>query len=162
MNYSQSQIREHISQFLHQNAIMTLAVSENNQPWVCTLYYGIDDDLNMYIVSDPNNIHGKVIAKNSKIAFNIFDSHQPITQPKTGVQGKGTIQLVKGLKENAKGLKLWHQANPGIEANITVKDLLKKVTDTRVYKITPTYLKFFNKQLYGSDEYGIITLNQEK
>lgn len=158
MNFSNTQIREHISQFLNQNAIMTLAVAEKDQPWVCTLYYGIDNDLNMYIVTDPNNIHGKIIATNPLVAYNIFDSHQPITQPKTGVQGKGTIKLVKGITENAKGLMLWHKANPGIEANITVKDLLKKITDTKIYKITPTYLKLFNKQLYGEPEYGILEL----
>lgn len=152
--------RQDISQFLHQNGIMTLAVSHNDQPWVCTLYYGIDADLNMYLVSDPNSDHGKVISQNPKVAFNVFDSHQPITLPKKGVQVKGTIQLVKGLKENTKGRLLWHKANPGIEAKITLKDILKKLSDTKIYKITPTYLKFFNKELYDSAEYGILDLTQ--
>jgi len=35
---------------------------------------------------------------------------------------------------------------------------LKKLSDTKLYKITPTYLKFFNKVLYGSEEYGELFL----
>jgi uncharacterized protein YhbP (UPF0306 family) len=158
MEYSSEEIRQHIFDFLKQNGIMTLAVSANHQPWVCTLYYGIDDNMNLYIVTDPGSEHGQVIAANEKIAFNVFDSRQKITQPKQGVQGKGTIQMVKGLKANTKALFLWHRQNPGIEAKITVKDLLKKLTDTKIYQITPTYLKFFNKSLYSPAEYGIYSL----
>ena len=134
---------------------MTLAVSENDQPWIRTLYYGIDDEMSMYIVTDPNNVHGKIMTRNLKVAFNIFDSHTKITESKLGIQGKGTIAIVEGLVGNTKAIMLWHKANPGIEAKITIQDLLKKVTDTKIFKITPTYLKFFNKQLYGKDEYGI-------
>lgn len=148
-------IKKDIDTFLRTSqGIMTLAVSENNIPWVCTLYFGIDKDMNMYIVTDPKNIHGKIIVKNKNIAFNIFDSHQKITKLKKGIQGKGTIKLVEGILENTKGIYLWHKNNPGIEEKITIKDILRKVTNTKVYKITPTYLKYFNKDLYGEEEYG--------
>ncbi|KKU92261.1 MAG: hypothetical protein UY21_C0003G0037 [Microgenomates group bacterium GW2011_GWA1_48_10] len=81
------------------------------------------------------------------MAFNIFDSHTKITEPKGGVQGQGVCTLVKSIPEIIKGLRLWHSANPGIESRITL-DAVKKVADTKVYKIRPTYMKFFNKQLY--------------
>jgi uncharacterized protein YhbP (UPF0306 family) len=160
MKFTQTQIRQQITDFLKSHGILTLAVSHNDKPWVCTLYYGLDDDLTMYLVSDPGSDHGQVIAQNPKVAFNIFDSRQPITLPKQGVQGKGTIRLVKGLKENLKGLRLWHHANPGIEKNITIDDL-KKIPNTKLYNLTPTYFKFFNKELYGSAEHGILDLQKE-
>lgn len=147
------QIPSEIIQFIKHNGILTLAVC-NTEPWVCTLYYGSDENLNLYLVTNPNSTHGKILELNSKIAFNIFDSHTKITDLKLGVQGKGTCTRVSELKELSKGLVLWHKANPGIESKITLTDL-KKLKDTKIYKIIPTYLKFFNKDLYGKEEYGI-------
>ena len=73
---------------------------------VCTLYYGTDENLNFYLVTDPNSEHGKMLEKNKRVAFNIFDSHTKITQPKKGIQGKGDCSQVKDWKEVAKGLML--------------------------------------------------------
>jgi len=149
------QIKEDIFKFIKSNGIMTLATQSKEGPWVCTLYYGVDEKMNLYIVTDPGSRHGKAMAKNSHVAFNIFDSHQKITKPKKGIQGVGEIEQVHGLILITKALMFWHKANPGIEKNITVKDILKKITDTKVYKITPKYLKFFNKVLYSPKEYGV-------
>lgn len=157
---TKKQIRKDIFQFLRSNGIMTLAAASKNEPWVCTLYYGIDEKMNLYIVTDPNSKHGKMISANPKVAFNIFDSHQKITKPKKGVQGLGKVKKVEGTRAVTKALMFWHKANSGIGEKITVKDILKKVTDTNVFKITPTYLKFFNKQLYGPQEYGILDLHK--
>jgi uncharacterized protein YhbP (UPF0306 family) len=152
------QVRQDITDFLKVNGVMTLATCEKNEPWVCTVYYGIDEKLNMFIVTDPNSRHGKSLANNPKVAFNIFDSHTKNTDPKQGVQGTGVIEQVKGIIEVTKALILWHKANPGLESRLDVKYLVKKASDARIYKVTPEYVKFFNKQLYGSDEFGEVKL----
>lgn len=148
------QVKSDIFRFLKGYGIMTLATQSSKGPWVCTVYYGIDDDMNLYIVTDPNSIHGKNMAKNNRVAFNIFDSQQKINKPKRGVQGSGTIELVKGIVNVTKALVLWHKQNPGVEKSITIKEV-KKFADTKVFKITPKYLKYFNKVLYSPEEYGI-------
>ena len=149
-----TQIKEDISKFIKKNGIMTLATQSSKGPWACTVYYGVDDDMNLYIVTDPNSTHGKDMTKNVRVAFNIFDSHQKIYKSKKGVQGSGTIEMVKGPANIAKALALWHKQNPGVEKSITIKEV-KKFADTKVFKITPKYLKFFNKGLYFPEEYGI-------
>lgn len=148
------QIREDAFKFIKSNGIMTLATQSNQGPWVCTVYYGTDKDMSLYIVTDPNSIHGRNFTQNKKVAFNIFDSHQKITKDKRGIQGRGTIEIVKGIVDVGRALYLWHKANPGAEKNITIEKV-KKLADTKVFKITPTYLKFFNKVLYSPEEYGI-------
>lgn len=158
MKKSKNQIKKEIFQFLKQNSILTLAVASENIPWLCTLYYGIDDQMNLYVVTDPNNNHGKIMARNPIVAFNIFDSHQKITEPKKGLQGKGKISIIKESKSVTSALGLWHKANPGIEERITAKNILDTSSDTKIFKITPTYLKYYNDQLYGKEEYGIIDL----
>jgi len=152
---SRAQIKKDIFDFISSNGIMTLATQSKAGPWVCTVYYGHDKEMNLYIVTGPATTHGKNLEKTKKVAFNIFDSRQGITKPKKGVQGRGVCEIVKGLTGNTRGLYLWHKANPGIEEKITVKDILKKLSHTKVYKISPTYLKFFNKTLYSPEEYGV-------
>ena len=61
-----------IVKFIKENGVMTLATSDS-EPWVCTLYYGTDENPTLYLVTDPNSVHGKMIEKNPNVAFNIFD-----------------------------------------------------------------------------------------
>src|SRR3989344_7467536 len=129
-----------IFEFVRRNGIMTLATQSAKGPWACTVYYGVDDDLNLYIVTDPDSIHGRSIAKNKQVAFNIFDSRQKIYENKEGVQGSGTIEMVRGILNITKALLLWHRQNPGVEKAITIEKV-KQLADTKVFKIIPTYLK---------------------
>jgi uncharacterized protein YhbP (UPF0306 family) len=150
-------IKTDIFKFVKANGIMTLAVCENNIPWVCTVYYGMDDDFNMYIVTGPETRHGKYIKTNKKVAFAVYNSHTKVTENKVGIQGEGTCALVKNPLEVVKGLLLWQKGNPGAETKVTM-ETIKKFADTRIFKIEPKFLKFFNKDLYGDKEYGEITL----
>ena len=155
---TKEQTRKDIFNFVKANGVMTLATQSNRGPWVCTVYYGIDKDMNMYLVTDPRTAHAKNFVKDSRVAFNIYDSHQKIIKLKRGVQGFGICEIVKGVLANTKALFLWHKQNPGIEKAITIKDIFKKLTDTKIYKITPKYLKFFNQELYPSEEWNGIEL----
>jgi hypothetical protein len=65
--------------------------------------------------------------------------------------------MVTDLAEVAKGLLMWHKANPGTESKITLEDI-KKYKDTRLYKIQLNFAKYFNKDLYGSKRYSEITI----
>jgi len=152
--FLKEQIKKDIYEYIRANGVMTLATQSSSGPWACTVYYGIDSNMNLYIVTDPDSVHGKNIQKNNEIAFNIYDSHQKIDKPKKGVQGKGRIEMVRGVLSVTKGLMLWHKQNPGVEKKLTVREV-KKFKDTKVYKITPYFLKYFNKSLYPDTEYEI-------
>ncbi len=138
---------------------MTLATVSGKQPWVATVYYAVNDQMNLIILTDPSSRHGQEMAKNPKVAFSIFDSGQPnVAAVKIGIQGIGIISPVKGLKANTQALLAWHRANPGKEKDITIKDVVKTLTDSRMYQITPTYLKHFNKSLYPGVKYGLLKI----
>ena len=78
---TKAQIKSDIFKFIKANGIMSLATQSAKGPWVNTVYYGTDKDMNLFIVTDPNSIHGRNFTKNGKVAFNIFDSRQKITGP---------------------------------------------------------------------------------
>lgn len=150
-------IRQDVLTFLKSHGVMTLSTSQNNQPWCATVYYGINDDLVMYIVTDPDSVHGKHLKENNMISICVFDSHTKITETKQGIQATGTASQVTDIVELTKALILWHRANPGVESKITIEDL-KKFKDTRIYKIKLSYIKFYNKILYAGDGYAEIKI----
>lgn len=44
--------------------ILQLATAENNNPWICTVHFYADDQLNLYWVSRTDRKHSKQIAEN--------------------------------------------------------------------------------------------------
>ena len=154
-----TEIKENILSFLQSHGIATLATVSGKQPWVCTVYYAVDNQMNLIILTDPASRHGLEMAKNPQVAFSIYDSQQPNSASvKIGIQGTGTISLIKGLTANTKALVAWHKANPGKEKDITIKDIIKTVTDCRMYQIAPKYFKHFDKSLYPGVKYGTLLL----
>jgi uncharacterized protein YhbP (UPF0306 family) len=62
------QAEELIKQYLEQVKVMQLATSINGQPWVCTVSYYSDKDLNFYWISTIEREHSQAIAQNPKVA----------------------------------------------------------------------------------------------
>lgn len=63
--------------------------------------------------------------------------------------------MIEKQAEIVQALKIWHQANPGMESRIT-QEAIKKWPDTKLYKIRPTRMKFYNDKLYGKKEYALL------
>ena len=61
-------IEESIKAYVGQANIMQLGTSENDQPWICTLHFYSDADLNFYWCSTTDRRHSKELAHNSKAA----------------------------------------------------------------------------------------------
>lgn len=70
---------------------MQIATTANDQPWICTVYYVVDDELNLYWLSLPTRRHSQELAAHNKAAVTVavkFD------QPIIGVQAEGTVSVV--------------------------------------------------------------------
>lgn len=63
---------ELVQQYLPKFNTMQLATSVNNQPWVCTVHYYTDEDLNFYWISDKNRRHSKEIQDNPQVTSYIL------------------------------------------------------------------------------------------
>ena len=88
---------------LKTNIYLSLATTDGKIPWIAPLFYCLDDDYNFYFISQMESIHAMHVLKHPKVAFAIFDSHQP-EGTGNGVQGLGIVNLlvddtlVEGLK----------------------------------------------------------------
>ncbi len=130
---------------------MTLATFDK-KPWVCTVYYANDSDLNLYFVSSPKSKHCKDIERNSNVAIAIFDSHIKNSEKKGGIQLQGIVKKISDWKETERVLKMWNKKNPGMEKVITVEKMKSGEVSSRIYKVIPTYIKYFNQRL-GEDSF---------
>jgi uncharacterized protein YhbP (UPF0306 family) len=64
---------------------------DGDQPWICTVYFVEDDDLNLYWLSLPARRHSQEIARHNKIAVAApikFD------KPVIGIQAQGKAEAV--------------------------------------------------------------------
>ena len=137
-------------EYLRKHRLMTLSTYDEG-PWVSTVYYAVHEDLNLYFISDPSSNHCQHIAKNPQISCAIADSRQKVTDKKTGVQLKGQVSYLADPAKIQKVLAMWNTANPGFEQVINFENMEKGVIKSKVYKITPTYIKFLNEELYGPE-----------
>lgn len=114
---------------IRNNIYLTLATA-TEMPWASPLFYCKDNKFNFYYISLTNSVHSQNIAKNGKVAFAIFDSHQK-EGTGNGVQGYGIAKQLKGI-EIVDALRYYRTSF--IPMNLAT---LRKVGYYRLYKITP-------------------------
>ncbi len=143
--------------YLQSKRLMQLATANKN-PWICTIYYTIDEEFNIYFLSNQKTKHCQDILKNPNVACAITDSHQKVLDDKIGVQIEGTAIQVQDQKEIKKAVNLWNQANPGVAKILSFSAIFLKLRKERVFKVQPTKIKFFNEALFGAKESKTITI----
>lgn len=83
--------------------MMQIATVSGDQPWICTVYFVEDENLNLYWLSLPSRRHSQEIAKHKKIAIAIpikFDKN-----PIIGIQAEGRAEVVTDSKQVARIMK---------------------------------------------------------
>jgi uncharacterized protein YhbP (UPF0306 family) len=82
---------ELIRSYLPYGRVMQVATVNNDQPWICSVYYVEDNDMNLYWLSFPTRRHSLEIAKHNKIATTIPIKHD---RPVIGIQAEGAAEAV--------------------------------------------------------------------
>jgi len=140
--------------YLKSQNLMTLATCDKNL-WVSTVYYVIDENFNLYFLSEQATIHCQQLSKNAEVACGIVDSRQKVADKKIGVQFLGKASRVDSLEKIKWMLALWNKVNPGFETIINFKNIQNKVIKSRIYKVEPRLIKFFNEKIYGPEGFKV-------
>lgn len=138
--------KQKLLEYLKSRDLMILAT---NGPTASTLYYGIDDNFNFYIVTSPTSEHGVNFSKNPNVACVVVDTNQKMfkTKNKSGVQIKGKIEQVS-IDNLRKALNVWAHANKEM-AEKFFKNISEGKWKDKVFTIAPSEIKWFNEELYG-------------
>ena len=144
--------RQALLDYLRSRKLMTLATN-GDDVWATTVFYTVDDDFNLYFLSEPKTQHVQDLHKNPSVACAIADTNQEAAKSKLGVQFKGVAEEVTGIDRLMPIMDMWHAVNPGLESVLSIDTIRGKVIDSVVYKLKPQYAKFFNEDLYGKEGY---------
>lgn len=83
---------------------MQLATVGAGKPWVCSLYYVADDNLNLYWLSLPGRRHSQEIVDNPNVSIAIAVKTD---QPVIGIQAEGRAEIIKNKQIIKKVMELY-------------------------------------------------------
>lgn len=137
---------ELIRQYLPKGRMMQVATVSGDQPWICTVYFVEDDDLNLYWLSLPTRRHSQEIAAHSKVAVAVpikFD------KPVTGIQAEGVAEPVTDKQTIADIMRRYvDRYNSGQQ----FYDLFVAGQNQHVlYKFTPSKYVLFDEVTFPDD-----------
>ena len=144
-----------LEKYLKAHRLLTLA-TVSDKPWICTVYYVLDEQLNFYFLSDRDSRHVREILKNNQVAISVADSDQGFLDPKVGIQLEGIASEITGIAKLKWFFKMWNTLFPGKENKFNLENLSKgkKGLDSKIIKVKPVYIKYMNKDLFGEETYG--------
>lgn len=142
--------KEQVKNFLVQHKQMVIA-TYGDHPWIATVYYSFDDDLNLYFLSSPSTLHAKHIAQNNNVAVAI-SKEQKISSRKQGLQLHGYAQQITKADLVKHALRHWKDSLSVIDPELSYENMLKKVVKGRMYKIVPKKIKLFHEGLFDVED----------
>jgi len=148
----------HIKKYLSNKFQLVLATTGGEHPWISTLFYSTDDQMNIYFLTNPKTLHGKQLAKNPKVAVAIADSPQVPSSKKRGLQIYGICEQISGARKISHATNLWKKTLGVTSRDYSYEGMIKKAISGRMYKITPKKIKFFNEELWEEGEEIMIEL----
>ena len=145
-------MKKELFEFLKNQRLMAIASCEGGI-WVANIYYGIDDDSRIYFISPTDTRHSQQIMKSPDVAFSVawYDEESPGNRK--AVQGLGVCTVAEKEEDIRKGVYLHNENFPEFMQTLTPEYLLSSKNDTKVWILKPRYIKFWNDELYGEEEW---------
>lgn len=130
-----------IKEYLRQAKLMQLATSIDNQPWVCSVWFGFDDELNLYWFSSTTRRHSKEVIINQKVAGAIVLPQTPTDAPR-GIQFEGIAELLTKQEDIDKAVSVYVDR---IFSKYTITNFMNSTERPhRFYKIKPSMYVLFD------------------
>lgn len=137
-------LREMILDYLGESKLMQIATAKDNKPWVATVWYANDDDLNIYFISRKVRRHSLEIKENPNVAGAIVKPHlQGSGEKVRGLQFEGTVEWCFGdtLK---RACELYVEKYPTAE-RIPLEMLEDRNSTGAFYAIRPSLFVLFDE-----------------
>ena len=143
---------EHYLEFTQSQHVLTLACHSDAEIWTANVYFATDDVGTMFFVSPKDTKHSALIFKNSAIAFSSAWFDAADHKNRKSIQGLGMCRLASTEKEIETGIALLYKKFPDMHDTLTLKWILTNAWGTRVWVIKPTFIKYWDDELYGDEE----------
>ena len=156
-SYTDAALNESVHSILEANELLGMATVCSSEAYANTAYFAFNDQLDLYILSEPTTQHSVNVVQNPSVAVAIFDSHQPWTSDKRGLQLFGSCEMASGgdltdavacyLKRFA-GLKKWVTS---------ANDIIRGAINSKFYIMHVKSLKLFDELRFGKEKFISLT-----
>ncbi|HVX57710.1 MAG TPA: pyridoxamine 5'-phosphate oxidase family protein [Candidatus Saccharimonadales bacterium] len=138
-------------EYLRQIKVMQLATSENNVPWICTVHFYADDELNLWWSSRTDRKHSQQLANNPQASATVLvHENTPEKDYVIAVTAAGVVELVKDIPADIR------------QAYITKLDrpdhLLPPNNMQEFYRLKPRSIVVFDTKNFSQDPRQEFTL----
>jgi uncharacterized protein YhbP (UPF0306 family) len=138
--------------FLQEQRLLTLAtVSTDGFPWVSNVYYSITDKGEIFYISPTTTNHSKHVVANKEVAFSVAWYEKDNMENRKSVQGRGICSQVTNFAKISRLISNHLSFYPDWKDFLTTDAILRHLIESRPYMIKPTYMKFFNDELFGEE-----------
>lgn len=134
-------LRTLIVEYMEKTWMLQVATAKNNQPWVCTVHYAFDDELNLYWISKPSTRHSQEVQENEKVAGAIVLPHA-LGDKVRGLQIEGTATAVTDPDEIRTALN--HYSRRFGMSEERVNAIVNGTDGHNCYKLSPSLLVLFD------------------
>jgi hypothetical protein len=141
-------LRAEIRRLLEDYNTLALATSGDGVPWVASVFYVSDGDLNLYFVSDHRTRHAREMAANPRVALAI-NADPDNWNDVRGLQVEGQTARVEGM-ERAKALALYLGKFTSVKALFeTPKSadehaIVQRLRSTDFWRVTPSFIRIID------------------
>ena len=133
------EVKTLVKGYMEEAKLMQLATSANGQPWVCSVWFAADEDLNIYYFSSTLRRHSREVAANRKVSGAIALPHTPLDKPK-GVQFQGDAEMLTEKADIDDAISLYAGR---IFPKEKVLELMERSSHA-FYRIRPTMFVLFD------------------
>lgn len=134
------ELRQAVIEYLEQAKLMQVATSSANRPWVCSVWFTFDADLNLYWFSWTGRRHSRELESNGKVAGAIALPQNPEDMPK-GLQFEGDATMLTNKEDIDFAIGIYSRiySRHSVEERINSKE-----RPHRFYMIKPTKYVMFD------------------
>lgn len=115
-----------IQEYFNEGTVMQLATVRDGKPWICTVYFTVDDDLNIYWTSAKSRQHSKEIVDDPRVAIAVVRDDKK----KQALQITGQAELV--LLDDVERVNKLYGDKFGDKPE-RLKEVLNNTADGRAY-----------------------------
>ncbi len=135
-------------EYLEKARMMQVATAKDGQPWVCTVYFVYDENLNLYWISKTTRRHSEELQINPKVAGVIVLPHTPGDDVR-GIQFQGIAKELPTKELALTGVEIYAKRY-SMEPERAEKIL--SGSDGHVcYKIEPSMFVLFDEVNFPDD-----------
>jgi uncharacterized protein YhbP (UPF0306 family) len=138
-----------VRQYLPEKKVMQLATAANDQPWVCTVHYLSDEELNLYWLSTREREHSQQIEQNPLAALTVMvHENTPEESYVIGISIMGTAELIGEHADAAvvEGYMQKHGTSAAFFADVAAGQ-----NPHKFYRLKPSKIVLFNNKDFPDD-----------